>query len=76
MNKSQRNAKAKAKGLRQARRKKKINIIKNKERKEHTLKGTNYNSGLYFAGDTNKYMSGVLKSSFRKGIRRTGSNSK
>ena len=36
MNKSQRNAKAKAKGLRNARRKNKVNKIKNKEKKTTT----------------------------------------
>lgn len=62
MNRSQRNAKAKAKGLRKARRKNKVNKIKNMTAKNPYLADTG-TRGLKISGNSNKYLDGLYHSS-------------
>jgi hypothetical protein len=63
MNRSQRNAKAKAKGLRKARRKKKIDKIKNMTAKNPYLADNTGTRGLKISGNSNKYLDGLYHSS-------------
>ena len=70
MNKSQRNATAKAKGLRRARRKKKTDKLKNTEKKNDNFRGISEGACVDFKDKSNKYMDGLNNSSNRKRIMR------